>query len=241
MAASTSSGRRVITGISDRNSRQRAEPDGKVRQQRIQWVGSSDWRRRDGSDIRYQSSDRRGCRSSDQRRNLGYAFQRIVRVENGGVVSSRSSGAVSEVELEGDLEMCSDQMMFEASKAVDISHHASRPMENLEEVTEKLLGPTADLMNRPIIFQNFLNGAAIAEPKEFRTPKEFPILANGPTTTSGLTNERVKMAFSLAAAARAKSNRAQASSVHSEVEGAYAIGVEQRKRHNRSFGVVGLH
>jgi hypothetical protein len=139
------------------------------------------------------------------------------------------------------LEVGSDQMMFEAGKAVDIPHHASRPMEDLEEITEKLLGPTTDLMNRPIVFQNFFNGATIAEPKEFRTPKEFPILANGPTTTSGLTNERVKMAFSLAAAARPKANRAQASSIHSEVEGADAIGVEQRKRHNRSFRVVGLH
>ena len=164
-----------------------------------------------------------------------------MRVENGRVVSSGSSGSVSEVELEGDLEMFSDQRMFKAGKAVDIPHHASRPMEDMEETTEKLLSPTADLMNRPIVFQNFFNGAAITEPKEFRAPKKFPILADGPTTTSGFANERVKVAFSLAAAARAKSNRAQTSPVHSEVEGAHAIGVEQRKRHNRSFRVVGLH
>ena len=164
-----------------------------------------------------------------------------MRVENGRVVSSGSSGSVGEVELEGDLEMFIDQRMFKAGKAVDIPHHASRPMEDMEEVTEKLVSPTADLMNWPIVFQKFFNGTAVAKPKEFRSPKEFPILADGPASTSGFTNKRVKMAFSLAAAARAKSNRAQASSVHSEVEGAYAIGVEQRKRHNRSFRVVGLH
>ncbi len=114
-------------------------------------------------------------------------------------------------------------------------------MEDMEEIAKKLLSPTADLMDWPIAFQNFFNGTAVAKPKEFRSPKEFPILANGPTTTSGLTNERVKMAFSLAAAARTKSNRAQASSVHSEVESTGTLGTERRKCNDRSFRVVGLH
>jgi hypothetical protein len=131
--------------------------------------------------------------------------------------------------------------MFKTGKAIDISHHASRPMEDMEETPKKLLSPTADLMDWPIVFQNFFNGTAVAKPKEFRSPKEFPILADGPASTSGFTNKRVKMAFSLAAAARAKSNRAQASSVHSEVESADTIGTEQRKRYFRSFRVVWLH
>jgi hypothetical protein len=131
--------------------------------------------------------------------------------------------------------------MFEAGKAVNIPHHASRPMEDMEEITEKLLSPTADLMNWPIMLQNFLDGAAVTEPKEFGAPKKLPILTDGPTTTSGFANERVKVAFAFAAAARAESNRAQTSSVHSEVESANAIRMEQRKRHDRSFGVVGLH
>jgi hypothetical protein len=61
-------------------------------------------------------------------------------------------------------------------------------------------------MNRPIILQNFFNGAAVTEPKEFGAPKKLPILADGPTSTSGFANERVKVAFSFAAAARANNN-----------------------------------
>jgi hypothetical protein len=66
-------------------------------------------------------------------------------------------------------------------------------------------------------------------------------LTDGPASTSGFTNERVKMAFSLAAAARAKSNRAQTSPVHSEVESTGTLGTERRKCDDRSFRVVGLH
>jgi hypothetical protein len=90
-----------------------------------------------------------------------------VGIENSGVISGGSSSTVSEIELEGDLEVLSNQRMFEPGEAIDIPHHASRPMEDVEKVAEKLLSPTTDLMDWPIVFQNFFDGAAVAEPKEF--------------------------------------------------------------------------
>ena len=51
MTAGASSGGGFDAGVSDRNTRQRAKPDRKIRQQRMEWVRSSDWRRRSRGDI----------------------------------------------------------------------------------------------------------------------------------------------------------------------------------------------
>jgi hypothetical protein len=137
--------------------------------------------------------------------------------------------------------MFGDQRMIEPRKAVDVPHHTSRSVKYLEEVSEKLLCPTADLMNWPIILQNFLNGAAIAQPKELGAPKKFPILADGPASTSGFADKRMEVAFPLGTAARPESDRPQTSSVHSNVEGASALGTKQRKGSLGGVRVVGLH
>ena len=83
---------------------------------------------------------------------MGDAFQGVIRVEDSGVISSRS-GTVSEIELECYFEASGNERIFaEACEAVNIFHHSSRAIEYLKEISEKLLGPTSNLMDGTIIF-----------------------------------------------------------------------------------------
>jgi len=52
-------------------------------------------------------------------------------------------------------------------------------------------------MDRSIIFEDFRNGAAVAEPKEFSTPEKFPVLTDGPTTATGFSDEGMIVALTL--------------------------------------------
>ena len=55
---------------------------------------------------------------------MGDTFQRTVGIEDGGVVCSRSGSTVSEIELEGYLEVSCDKTIFiEAGKTVNVFHH----------------------------------------------------------------------------------------------------------------------
>lgn len=65
-------------------------------------------------------------------------------------------------------------------------------MECLEEVTKEFLClcSTTDLMNGAVMFQNLFDGAAIAEPKEFKAPTKFAILADGPASTTVLATDK---------------------------------------------------
>jgi hypothetical protein len=216
----------------------------------MEWIGCRDKRER----LRMRSNERgdrrhhgggwsrnRRCGDSNERRHLGSTLQRIVWVEHGRFVSGRSGGAISKIKLESDLEMLSNERMVETGEAVDILHHTSRPVENLEEVTEKLLSPTADLMNRTVILQNFFHGIAVAEPEELWAPKVFPILTDGPAATGSFANKRMEVTLTLGAAARAKANWAQASAVHGQIECAETIRAKQSKSDCGGVRVVGLH
>jgi hypothetical protein len=110
--------------------------------------------------------------------------------------------------LESNLKVLSDKGVVEPSKAIDVSHHARWAMENLKEVTKKLLGPAADLMNGPVVFQDFFDGTAVAEPKEFRAPEEFAVLANTPAPAAGFAYKRMVVALSFGATAGAEADRA---------------------------------
>ena len=81
-------------------------------------------------------------------------------------------------------------------------------------------------MDRPIVFKDFLDGAAVAEPKEFSTPEKFPVLTDGPATATGFSDEGMIVALTLSTAARAESNRMEASAVHGNVEVTGAFRVE---------------
>jgi hypothetical protein len=148
-------------------------------------------------------------------------------VEYSRVISSRSSSTVSSIKLKGHREVLGDErVVIMASKAVDISHHTRRAMKYLKEVTKKFLGPPTDLMDRPITFEDFLDGAAVAEPKEFSTLEKFPVLTDGPATATSLSDEGMIVALTLSTAARAESNRTEASTVHGNVEVAGAVRAE---------------
>ena len=111
-------------------------------------------------------------------------------MENSRVIGSRAGSTVSSIKLEGHHEVLSDErVIVVASKAVDIPHHTRRAMEDLKEITEKFLSPSTNLMDRSIIFEDFLDGAAVAEPKEFSTPEKFPVLTDGPATATSFADE----------------------------------------------------
>jgi hypothetical protein len=89
-----------------------------------------------------------------------------------GHKSSRSGSTVSSRKLEGHREVLGDErVVIMASKAVDISHHTRRVMEYLKEVTKKFLGPSTNLMDRPIIFKDFLDGAAQSQSQKNSAPQ----------------------------------------------------------------------
>ncbi len=93
-----------------------------------------------------------------------------------------------------------------ASKAIDISHHARRAMDDLKEVSKEFLGPATDLMDRTIKVQNFFDSTAVAQPKEFGAPKELPILTDSPAATAGFTDKGMVMTFPFSAAAGAEAD-----------------------------------
>jgi hypothetical protein len=127
-------------------------------------------------------------------------------------------------------------------KTVNVAHHTRRTMEDLEEVSKELLGPTTNLVDRPDIFQNLLDGAAIAEPEEFGAPKKFPILAYSPVPASSLADKRMVVAFVLGTTPRTETNGTQAGTVHSKVKGTTCtLGTEEGKSNPRSFRVIWLH
>jgi hypothetical protein len=101
-------------------------------------------------------------------------------VENSRVVGNRLGSTVRGIKLEGNREVLGDELVIiVVSKAVNISHHTLRAMEDLKEITKKFLGPSTNLMDKPIISENFLDGTAVAKPKEFSTREKFPVLTDG--------------------------------------------------------------
>ena len=81
-------------------------------------------------------------------------------------------------------------------------------------------------LDRPIIFKDFLDGTAVAEPKEFSTPEKFPVLTDGPATATSLSDEGMIVTLTFSTASRAESNRTEASAVHGNVEVAGASRAE---------------
>ena len=107
-----------------------------------------------------------------------------------------------------------ERVIVMASKAFDISRHMRRAMEDLKEITEKF-------------FENFLDGTAVAKPKEFSTPKQFLVLTDGPATATSFSDEGMIVALTLSIAERAKPNRTEASAVHGNIKVADAFRAEE--------------
>jgi hypothetical protein len=95
MTAGASSRRRSDAGIGIRDAGQRTEANRKIGQQSMRWVRSnstSRWRSK-----RHQSRGARGRGGSDKRRNMGDAFQRIVRIKHSRLVGCGPSSAIVEI------------------------------------------------------------------------------------------------------------------------------------------------
>ena len=218
MAVGAGGGRRSKAGVVNRKGRGWSKSDGKVGKEGMEGIrscriGRGRSRRGDRSSVQDTSG---GSRSG----GVGDTLQRVVGMEDGRVIGGWTGCTVSKVELVGYFEMLSDKEVFvEAGEAIDVFHHPCGTMEDLEEISKKLLRPTTNLVDRADIFQNLLDGAAIAEPEEFGTPKELAILTDCPTAAASFTDKRMIMTFSLGATAGAKTNRAQTGAVHGKVEG----------------------
>ena len=170
----------------------------------------------------------RGDRQRDNGRHMGDAFQWIGGAEDGRIIGGRPSSAIRCVKLKGEGEMLRNERVVEtASKAVDVPHHARWTMKHLEKVAKKLLSPASDLVDGSIMFEDFFDSSAIAQPKEFGTPKKFPVLADAPVTAAGFTNKGVIMTLSFGAAAGAKANGSETSTFHRDVEVADAVRAKE--------------
>lgn len=67
-----------------------------------------------------------------------------------------------------------DKVVIVLSKAINVPHHTGGPVESLKEVTEEFLLPASNLMlDRTVVFENFFDSGAVAEPKEFGSPKKL--------------------------------------------------------------------
>jgi hypothetical protein len=72
-------------------------------------------------------------------------------------------------------------------------------MKNLEVVAKEFLRPAANLVDWPVLFQDFAHGAAVAEPKDFGAPEKFAVLTATPATAASLANKRMKVPFAVGA------------------------------------------
>ncbi len=229
MAASAGGGRWFNAGVVWRNATNGSEAKWKVGDGGLHWNG-------------FGNGIGRGGRQRDNGRYMGDAFQWIGGVEDGRVIGGRPSSAIRCVKLKGKGKMLRDERVVEtASKAVDISHHARWTMKHLEEVAEEFLSPTSDLVDGPVVFEDSFDSGAITKPKEFGTPKKFPVLADAPATAAGFTNKGVKTSFALGTFTRTKTDRAEASAAHGNIEMANASCTKSVESSEGSRGVVRLH
>jgi hypothetical protein len=90
-------------------------------------------------------------------------------------------------------------------------------MKDLKVISQKFLGPATDLMNRPIILEDLTHSTAVAEPKEFRAPEVFTMLAKTPVATGGLTNKGMEVTFGVGAFARPKPKWPKTGARHGKV------------------------
>lgn len=148
VAAGASGGRGRKAGVIDRKSRGRAKANRKVGKKSMERV------RVDRCGLRNASSDRsRRGRCGNRGRDMGDTFQGVVGVENGRFIGGWTSCSVGKIELVSHFEVLDDKKVFvEAGEAIDVSHHPCRTMEDLEEVSKKLLRPTADLVDGAGVF-----------------------------------------------------------------------------------------
>jgi hypothetical protein len=111
---------------------------------------------------------------NESRRDMGCTFERVVGMEDSRVMGSRASSTVGETELVSHFEMLAYETVFiEAGKAVDVSHHAGRPMKDLEEIAKKAPGPNGGFGGWDRHIRESLLQRCSRRAKRIRIPKEI--------------------------------------------------------------------
>ncbi len=126
-----------------------------------------------------------------------------------------------------------DQDVVAAGQGINVTHHSVGSVNHREVISEQFLSPTADDVNGTIIIEDFLDSAAIAEPIEESSPKEFFILRDSPAAASSFANERVEVTLLLGAFPRVKSDWAQTGTAHGDIKVADAVGAQSLQGANR--------
>jgi hypothetical protein len=178
---------------------------------------------------------RRG-RGTTEVREMGWAFQGVMGMEDSRVVGGGSICDIGERHGEGVLEVGFNQGILEATiEAVDVAHITSSTMENLEVVAKEFLGPSTNLVNGSIIFKYLFHGTAVAQPVKLGTPEKLPILADAPAAACGFADKRMKVTFALCAFTRSKADWPKTCATHGDIEMADTCSAENMKGSNRSW------
>ena len=111
-----------------------------------------------------------------------------------------------------------DEAGVAATKGVNVRHHASGPMDYSEVVAEQFLCPASDNVNLAVVVQNFLHGAAIADPVKHGAPEIFLVFGNTPSATSGFAHKGVEVSFLLGTFPGIEANREEASAFECKIE-----------------------
>jgi hypothetical protein len=77
--------------------------------------------------------------------------------------------------------------------------------------------------------------------KKIGTPKEVPVLTDGPAPAAGFANKQMVVALTFGAAVGTKPHGAEASPIQSDVKVAMASGLKNGSGSFGSFGTIGLH
>jgi hypothetical protein len=129
------------------------------------------------------------------------------------------------------------ELVVKTRESVDITHHASWPMDDGKVVAEKFLGPTANLVDVSVVIEDFFHSAAVAKPVKVGAPEIFAKLADRPATAGCFADKRVKVAFAFGAATGAETDRAKAGAFHEFIEGVGTAGFKDSEGFDAGVGV----
>ena len=92
---------------------------------------------------------------------------------------SRTAGAAGGRELGGVQDVLTDEAEVAMRKGVSVRHHVSGPMDHRKVVAEQFLCPASDDVNlAAVVVQNFVHGAAMADPVKHGAPEIFLVFGN---------------------------------------------------------------
>jgi hypothetical protein len=91
-------------------------------------------------------------------------------------------------------------------------------VQDVKGIAQQFLCPTAHLVNGSIIFQNFLDSAAVVQTIEFGAPQVFSVLANGPAAIGCLANKGMVVLLRVRASSGTKPDWTKMGAFQGEIE-----------------------